>query len=60
MLCSSKARTMSSYQTDDYDSDNAFLNSTLEVLIDKMHEYLERNELHKAEIIAERIAQLES
>ena len=51
---------MSSYQMDDYDSDNAFLNSTLEVLIDKIHEYLERNELHKAEIIAERIAQLES
>lgn len=59
MLCSSKARTMSSFKTDDYDSDNQFLTSTLEVLIDKMHEHLAENELLKAEIIAERIAQLQ-
>ena len=51
---------MSSFQMDDYDSDNQFLNSTLEVLIDKMQDYLEKNELHNAEIIAERIAQLDS
>tara|TARA_A200000113_G_C8792551_1_gene331389 strand:+ start:768 stop:926 length:159 start_codon:yes stop_codon:yes gene_type:complete len=50
---------MSSFKTDDYDSDNQFLTSTLEVLIDKMHEHLAENELLKAEIIAERIAQLQ-
>tara|TARA_B100000927_G_scaffold10_1_gene14 strand:+ start:2357 stop:2509 length:153 start_codon:yes stop_codon:yes gene_type:complete len=44
---------------DDFASDNLFLNSTMEILIDKMHEYLDKNELHKAEIIASKIAELD-
>jgi hypothetical protein len=59
MLCSSKARTMSSFKTDDYDSKNQFLTSTIEVLIDKMHEHLAEKEFNRAKVIAERIAQLQ-
>jgi len=50
---------MSSFKTDDYDSNNQFLTSTIEVLIDKMHEHLAEKEFSRAKIIAERIAQLQ-
>ena len=50
---------MSSFKTDDYDSKNQFLTSTIEVLIDKMHEHLAEKEFTRAKVIAERIAQLQ-
>ena len=43
---------------DDFNDDQSFLSSTLELMVDKLHQYVEDNELVQAEDVAQRIRDL--
>jgi hypothetical protein len=43
---------------DDFNDDQSFLSSTLELMVDKLHQYVADNELVQAEDVAQRIRDL--